>query len=649
MLFPKINKCSSTVFCFCSYTVLAGVFSNAVPVASAQTFTANFAAPIDLPLVKDKFGVAQVPHVTQEMIQDASPFLAEAGIRDIRYEMGIGQPTSLAYDQVGGTATAPTYDFSSIDGLIQSWDAENTFPLLAFGYDPVPLQTDGSAKDVPSNLSTWGSINEAYANHIRNSDGRPGVWFEEWNEPDLPNNSGGKFFFNGDETDYGNVYLYGANGVNSGDPDARVGGPAVAIDLTYLTQSGILNDPIDFVSIHGYPEYSPHLSELRSAVDGTQPNLPARPNLPLLLTEFAPYTSFTNQSPNSLHQAAASFFDNVSGLLTETDNPKVYWSAWIDTVGVGMLTGDFHRKALFNAFKIYQTMLPADRKSVTPALSNNVGSMAAGDQDNSGLVIWNNNTSVVNVTAIMNNIPFGNGTARLYTIDQNHASYEDGAPENLTVDQQWAVNGGSTTWNGTIQAQSVVYIHVSDGTGQSLLAPKNIGKFVRSYYWYFKRPGKGTSYSDFDPLTSIARVGMGVNDSDVALIGNVYDNPVNQLTITVGRSGPFTQQDTNAEFGLRIDFQNTSGIYDKSVFYTNTGFYNSSRTAGFPWGKGGARPDQVINQTGMTSGQPFNINLSNIAPADWNGTRVIITPIIQNMGNGSRSRIQIAPCQSNCS
>lgn len=623
--------------------LFAATLFAAAPAASAQTFTANFSTPVDPPLVKDKFGVYQTPLGTQSVIQSSASLLSEAQVRDIRYEMGIGKSGAIAYDQIGGSSTAPTYNFSSIDALVNSWTAVNAFPLMAFTYDPLPLQTDGNFQDVPSNLATWGSINATYAAHFRNSDARPGVWFEQWNEPDLSNGSG-KVFFNGDQTDYGNVYSNGASGIRSGDPDARVGGPAVAYDTTYLTQSGILNDPIDFVSIHSYANYSSQLSALRS-------NVTNYPNLPLLITEYNSYTSFGDNAPCSLHQAAAAFFNDVSGLLTNTDNPKVYWAQWIDDSaggGLGMLTADLHRKAIFNALKIYQDMLPADQISVSPTTSSGVASMAGSDPDNAGMVIWNNNTTAVTVTANLNSLPFSTGTAQLYYIDQNNASYEDGAPENLAVNQQWSVSGGSTSWTGTIQPQSIAYINVSDGTGKSLLAPQNIGSFVRSYYWYFNRPGSGTSYSDFDPWTSVARVGMGVNTFDVAQIGNVYNNPVNNLTITVTKSGPFSTNDVNSMFGLRFDFQNTSGAYDHSVLYTN-GLYNASRNSTLPWGEGTAVPDQVITESAMNSGQPFQISLSSIAPSDWNGTRVIITPIIQNAGAGSRATIAITPTNGSAS
>lgn len=602
---------------------------------SAQTFTANFAAPVGPPLVKDKFGVYQTPLSSQAVIQNASPFLTEAQVRDMRYEIGIGKPGVLAYDQVGGSSTTPTYNFSSIDGLLNSWTSVHTFPLLAFTYDPLPLQRAGGVwQDVPSNLSTWGSINSAYANHFAVADGRPGVWFEQWNEPDL-SNSGGKVFFNGTQADYGNIYTNGSAGVRSGDPDARVGGPAIAYDTTYLTQSGMLNQPIDFVSIHAYANYASQLSALRG-------NVSSRPNLPLLLTEYASYTTFGPTSPNSLHQAAAAFFNDVPGLLSNGDNPKVYWAQWVDD-SLGMLTSTLHRKAIYNAYKIYQTMLPVDQVSVSPSTQGNVGSMAATDNHNAGMVLWNNNTSAVTVTVNLNSLPFSGGTAQLYYIDQSNASYSDGAPENLAVNQQWAVSGNSTTWTGTIQAQSVAFIKASDGSGQSLLGYNSIGNFIRSYYWYYNRTG--TTYSDFDPSTSIARVGMGNNNFDVAEIGNVYTNPSNTLTATVTKSGPFSVNDANSLFGLRFDFQNSSGSYNYSVLYTN-GLYNSGRTSTLPWGQGTAVPSRVITQNEMNTGLPFQIVLSSIAPADWNKQRVIITPILQNAGAGSSARIVLAPTGS---
>jgi hypothetical protein len=605
-------------------------------VAFGQTFTVNFSAPVGPPLSKDKIAVYQTPLYSQAIIQNASPFLTEAQVRDIRYEIGIGKSNALAYNQVGGSSTSPTYNFSSIDGLFNSWTSVHTFPLLAFTYDPLPLQPSGGVfQDVPTNLATWGSINSAYANHFLTADGRPGVWFEQWNEPDLPDGSGGKVFFNGSQTDYGNVYSNGASGVRSGDPDARVGGPAIAYDTSYLTSSGILNDPIDFVSIHAYANYSSQLSALRS-------NVTSKPNLPLLITEYNSYTTFGPTDPNSLHQAAAAFFNDVAGLITNTDNPKVYWAQWVDD-DLGMLTSSLHRKAIYNAYKIYQTMLPADQVSVSPSTSGNVGAMAGADHDNAGVTLWNNNTSAVTVTVNLNSLPFSGGTAQLYYIDQNNASYNDGAPENLAVNQQWTFGGTSTSWTGTIQPQSVAFIKAFDSTGQSLLSYNSIGNFVRSYYWYFNR--SGTSYSDFDPWTSIARVGMGSSTFDVAQIGNVYNNPSNNLTVTVTKSGPFSTNDSNSLFGLRFDFQNTSGNYDHSVLYTN-GLYNSARTSTLPWGEGTAVPDQVITQNAMNTGAPFQITLSSIAPSDWNQSRVIITPIIQNAGAGSQARIVITPSGS---
>jgi hypothetical protein len=615
------------------------------PAPSSQ-IVADFRVPIDPPLIKDKFGVYQTPLGTQATVLASSPLLSEAQVRDLRYEVGIGKSGVIAYDQVGGTSSNPIYDFTSIDALVGSWSSVHVFPLLAFTYCPLPLQTDGNWEDVPSNFATWENINQAYASHFESVDQLPGVWFEQWNEPDL--NLNGKVFFLGDQSDYGNLYASGSAGIRRGSQDARVGGPAVAGDTSYLTSSGMLNDPIDFASIHAYANYSSQLSNLRNA-------LPVLPGLPLLLTEYASYTSFGDASPNSRYPAAAAFFNDIGGLLSNTDTPKVYWAQWIDDSaggGVGMLTADLHRKALYNALKIYQSLLPADRFNVNSSNAAGVGSLAAADPDNAALVLWNNNSSAASVMVTLNNLPFISGTASLYYIDSSHASYLDGGPEQLAVAQTWQVTSNSTTWTGIIQPQGTAFILVSDGvkasdgmTQKSLLNYNSIGTFVRSNYWFWTRPPAGSAYSDFDPYTSIARVGMGnANDFDVAQIGNVYDHPVNELSVAVTMSGPFAAEDENSIFGLRFDFQNANGIYDYSVLYTN-GLYNPTRGSTLPWGEGTAVPDRVITVNTMGT-VPFSLSLSSIAPTDWNGTRVIITPILQNAGKGSRATIVITPATS---
>ena len=492
---------------------------------------------------------------------------------------------------------------------------------------------------MPTNLSTWGDINQTYASRFVATNNAAGNFYEQWNEPDLVIN-GAKIFFNGSASDYVNVYNSGRSGIQSGDPDALSGGPAVAYDVgNYVTGNSFPSNPINFVSIHGYANYSTQLLNLRAAI-------PERPELPMLLTEYASFSTFGPGTPVNLHQAAAAFFNDIPGLVSFYDTPKVYWAQWVDdslgmlSTGVSDPDGRTHRKAIYNAYKIYQTMLPVDAVSVSPSSSGNVGAIAASDPDVAGIVLYNNDTVAHAATVNLNNLPFSGGTAQTLLIDQTHASYEDGAPENLSPSDQWTFTGNNTSRNVTIQAQSIAFLRAYDSSSHSLLGNIELGHYIHSYYWYFNRTGN--AYSDFDWKTSIARVGEGSQTYDVAQIGNIYDYPVHKFNVTVAKTGPFSNNDSNSLFGLRLDFQNSSSSYDWSVLYHN-GLYSTSRTSTLPWGTGSATANNVIYEAGMNTGTSFQVVLANVAPSDWNHKRVILSPIIQNAGGGSQARIMLSP------
>lgn len=627
----------------------AGTLLAMSPGLMAQSFTVDFSQWTSSPLVKDKFGVYQTPLKTQQSIERASRFLSQAEAQDIRYEMGIGKPGALAYGQVSGTAGDLRYDFSSIDGLTRSWKRAGAHPLFAFTYDPLPLQPDAAPdawKDVPTSLPAWGEINAAYSSHLLKRDHEHGVFYEQWNEPDLPDGSRGKVFFNGTQTDYGNIFQYGLSGIRQGDSDALVGGPAAAYDLSYL-------DPIwpqhpDFVSIHAYANYAVQLDNLR----GHNGDVVFSPATPMFLTEYNSYTTFGKDQPVSLHQAVAAFFNDVNGLLNISDAAKVYWAQWVDD-SLGMLTDDLHPKAIYNAYKIYQTMLPVDRSPVTPPSANGVGVMAGADDHNAGIVLYNTGTTDQTVTVNLTNLPFSGGQGKLYLIDKDHASYLDGAPENLAASGRFQFSGNSTVQAVTVRAQSVSFLKLSDGDGRSLLGEVRLGDYVRSYYWFFNRifTFHDDAYDDFDPRTSIARLGMATTTSNsnfgVVFHANVYDHPVHKFEVLVKKQGPFSRNDNNSIFGLRIDYQSTNGSYTRSVLFHN-GLYDPTRTSALPWGEGTAVPDEAILESGMNTGQPFTVDVDALAPPDWNHRRIILSPIMQNAGYGSYARMILRPVSARC-
>ena len=327
--------------------------------AQTQTVNVDFSQHQGPPLVKNKFGVYQTPLVTLPRLLNSVDLLKEIKVHDLRYELGWGKRDVLAFDQISGTAQAPLYDFSIIDSFLGALQKAEVRPLLALAYCPLPLQSGrdwANFKDMPNDLPVWQKINRDYVAHLKKQFKNQSPLYEVWNEPDMPEPNG-KMFFAGTAQDYARVYENAVRGVRAGDSDALVGGPAAAYDVSYLRP--LLKQPIDFASIHGYDNYQVQLDMMRR-------ELAERPDVPIFLTEYASFKELPPNGPQSRYPAAMRFFRDVSGLLEYTDVTKVYWAQWLDAgdaPGMGLITFDGHRKALFNAFKIYGQM-PVDRNSV---------------------------------------------------------------------------------------------------------------------------------------------------------------------------------------------------------------------------------------------------------------------------------------------
>ena len=610
----------------------------AAPALHAQTFSVDFSHRSGPPLVKDKFGVYQTPFWFKDHPPgggDMARLLQEAGVRDLRYEMGWGKPDTYAFDQVRGTAADLHIDFRPLDPFLDQLRRAQVAPLFAMTYDPLPLKTGTDWqrwKDVPSDLNAWGEINRRYAAHYLQAKGVRDIRYEVWNEPDLPGD-GGKVFFQGTPQDYARVYAVAASGLRAGDADALVGGSAVAYDLGYVQP--VLSLPLDFVSLHAYDNYPGQLANARRLVAD-------RPDLPLFLTEYASYTGGGRTAPASRFPAAMRFFRDVRGMLEFPDLVKVYWAQWIDD-DLGMVTSSLHRKALFNAYKIYQTLLPVDRSPVRPDGADGIGVLAAADDHAAGVVVWNETLSPKTVTLHLDRLPFPGGAAQVYRIDASHASYaDDPAAEDLTVSERWSIPRAATQWTGLIPAQGVVFLRAVGTSPDSLLLPHPIGTFVRSRCWFPDRASN--SIADFDPRTSIIRLGLSGPSPAVSQIGSVFDDPVPRLQVQVLRSGPFTRTGINSLFGLRVDYGSTRGGCRKSVLW-HDGSYSPARTSRLPWGTKTATVDRAIFQRGLTTGAPFLLRLADVAPPDWN-RRIILTPILQDRGDGSCVRIRLLPAPS---
>ena len=616
---------------FWNLSALACLLFLSLP-AAAQTFTADFGRWSGPPLVKTKFGVYQTPFLPPATWQKMMPLLQEAGVRDFRYEMAWGKPDAQAFDQITGTVAKPVIDFAPLDVLAGDLKSIGIHPLFAMTYDPLPLKT-GAAwqrwKDVPSDLDAWGRINGSYAAHYRTVLGFQGTSYEVWNEPDLPGD-GGKVFFNGGPSDYARVYASAQVGLRAGDADALIGGPGIAYDTAYVAAA--LARPMDFVSIHAYANY---VDQIRSV----RPLLVPHPGLPIFLTEYASYKDYGLTLPISRANGAVSFFDDARGLLTFPDVTKVYWAQWADDA-LGMLTNTLHRKALFNTFKIYQTLLPVDRSPVSPETSGGVSALASSDDHAATVVLWNTGMEAKAVTVHLDHLPFPMGVLAVSRIDATHASYiDDPATENLSTEARQAVMSHTTAWAGTIPVHGVVLLRVTDTSRNSLLQPASVGTYIRTRWWFPDRTAD--SYADYDPRTCIARLGMGTHDLAAAQIGVLLDHPASDIVVQVKRQGTFIRKEANTLFGVRVDFETRQG-WTRSVLW-HDGSFNARRDAALPWGKSGAMVDKEFAVPALMRGVgSFGLGIARQAPPGWNG-RVLMTPLLQNAGAGVQARLIFRP------
>lgn len=600
--------------------------------ALSQTFTADFSRWSGSPLVKTKFGVYQTPLIPLKTALDSMPLLKEAGVQDFRYEMGWGKPDTHAYDQITRSAGNPIINFAPVDTLANGLRAAGVSPLFAMTYNPLPLKSgDGWQrwKDIPSDLAAWGRINQSYAAHFHAMTGLNPLSYEVWNEPDLPGD-GGKVFFNGEPSDYARVYAPAQTGLTKGDSDAQVGGPGIAYNTEFVRAA--LAYPMDFVSIHAYKNYADQIHAVR-------PLLNSRPEIPIIVTEYASYKEFGKNAPISRAEAAPNFFSDVRGMLAMADTPKVYWAQWVDN-DLGMLTSDLHRKALFNALKIYQTQLPVDRNLVSPDAAGGVQAMAASDDHCAAIIVWNETDTPRPVTLHFSHLPFTHGSISMSRIDAMHGSYGDNPlTEQLSSEQVGKVTTHEAEWSGSLAGNGVLLLRAIDGMPTSLLAPNSIGRTVRMHWWFPDRSAH--SYADYDARTSIARLGMGTKAEGTARIGVVMDNPSPRLHMQVRKQGTFARLNSNSLFGVCVDYRTSAGWVRSCLWHD--GSYNPKRTSSLSWGKVDAKTVQAIVVPALKEANAFvTLDIKGHAPAGWDG-RIQLTPILQNCGPYSSVRLIFRP------
>ncbi len=341
----------------------------------------------------------------------------------------------------------------------------------------------------------------------------------------------------------------------------------------------------------------------------------------------------------STYEGAAQLLHDFNILLSRPELTSVSWAWYMDPARaratcMGLISSDGHRKAVFNAWKIYGNM-PVDRKKVK--VVGPFEAMASADAHNIGLVIWNRDPYRRRIDVHLDNIPFDRGDVRIYRIDSLHASWGDGGEENLIpVETYEDVSLKNWEWlDHIIPEYGTIYIEADDKSGLSELLPADVADVLKVNHYY---PQRGTSsWSDFDRKTWIARLGMGTEteaDQEVGVLaGNLPDN----LNVTVSVEGNLQKLDQNSLLGIRIDYQ-VDGKYQKSILFhgpcNGIDLYSKDRNAVYPWGTQKVA-DEVFAANDLSE---FQLALKENAPRGWKG-KAHIGFIMQNAGTGTQAKI----------
>lgn len=192
------------------------------------------------------------------------------------------------YNVVGRSGSGLTFDWTRLDGAVDSILATGAKPILALSYMPSVIAKDGSIINPPNDWSEWATVVQNTIEHYSGRSGKNlnGVYYEVWNEPDLAQFGGWKYY---GSKNYLTLYHWASVGANNakGVNTFYLGGPSTTglykEWIIALVKSG---NRLNFLSWHTYqadPKY--YDRDQRNVISWLLP-YPNYTLLPLLITEF---------------------------------------------------------------------------------------------------------------------------------------------------------------------------------------------------------------------------------------------------------------------------------------------------------------------------------------------------------------------------
>lgn len=180
------------------------------------------------------------------------------------------------------------YDFSKLDRSVDLIRQAGATPLLAIAFKPAVLfpKVDQDAVE-PNDYAAWEELISRLVRHYKDRGSQVRYW-EVGNEGDIGESGGCPYRFTPEN--YVRYYQHTVAAVRRADPEAKVGGPALAYWKSPLLPALLKHaadgkSPLDFVSWH---IYNSDPLQIRATIDGVKALVAQHPTLKpeLILNEW---------------------------------------------------------------------------------------------------------------------------------------------------------------------------------------------------------------------------------------------------------------------------------------------------------------------------------------------------------------------------
>lgn len=192
------------------------------------------------------------------------------------------------YNVVGKSGDQLTFNWTQLDDVVNTILATGAKPVLALSYMPSVIAKDGNIVNPPNDWNDWSKAVQRTIEHFSGRSGKNinGVYYEVWNEPDLGQFGGWRYY--GDKN-YITLYQYASSGARSaqGVNTFYLGGPATT-GLYKEWINALINSGsrIDFLSWHSYQvDPTKYATDQQNIISWLLP-YPQYTLIPKLITEF---------------------------------------------------------------------------------------------------------------------------------------------------------------------------------------------------------------------------------------------------------------------------------------------------------------------------------------------------------------------------